>query len=91
MIALYMELDPCVKPLIVLVRYWAKFHCLTEANHIKNYCLNLMVLVFLIPTVTKLQKLRAAGKEHEPSSGKGNEKKISENVHIIDGKINSLK
>jgi len=57
-----MALHPVVKPLMTLLRYWGKFHSLTGSNSIKNYALNLLVLVYLanqkiIPSISDLQNM----------------------------------
>jgi hypothetical protein len=82
MIVLYLKLSPYVKPLCVLIRYWARFHCLTGSNNIKNYCLILMILVFLsrkkiVPPVIELRKIRELERQKQK---KANTKKPEDDM-----------
>jgi len=68
LIQFLIELDPRVFPLMCLVRYWGKFHRITDSQKIKNYGLILLVLVFLkrkriLPSVYKLQHWEPAPPE----------------------------
>jgi DNA polymerase sigma len=80
MISTYLQLHPVVRPLMIFIRYWGKFHELTGSSSIKNYALSLLVLVFLakrkiVPPIVELQKLDGARNAGNP--------------HIIDGKNDS--
>ncbi|XP_071825826.1 poly(A) RNA polymerase, mitochondrial-like isoform X2 [Apostichopus japonicus] len=77
---IYGQLDPRVRPLIFLVRYWARFHGITSVNPgywITNFPLTLLVLYFLqtrsppvVVTMNQLSRL-AEDTESEPMSGMG--------------------
>src|SRR5207237_3899488 len=62
LIALYMNIFPICRPLMVFVRYWARYHELRGSFLIKNYALVLLVLTFLaknddVPKIQELQDL----------------------------------
>lgn len=62
LIKLFVNLHPVVKPFVILVKYWAKFHDIAGSALLKNYSLVLLVLVFLgqrniVPTIDKLKML----------------------------------
>lgn len=81
MILFYLNLDVRIYRFMVLIRFWAKFHNLTGSNHIKNYALTLMVLVYLtrkgyVPSVEFLQRLKADERKRQ---------RITRNFDEIDG------
>lgn len=63
MIAFFISLDPRVRPLILLVRYWGHYHDLISGNSIKSYAMVLLVIVFLcikriVPSVQFIQNFQ---------------------------------
>jgi len=56
----FLDFDPLVKPLMMLIKYWATSHGLIDSSKIKSYGLNLLTIVFLnqqwiVPRVGYLQ------------------------------------
>lgn len=81
LMVLYTNVDARVFRLMVIIRYWLKLHHLSGPNDIKNYALNLLVLVYLmkkdiIPSVYTLQCLK---------EGQRREQGLFLNVDEIDG------
>jgi len=62
LIKFYLEFDPLVKPLVMLIRYWARYYDLVGYRKISNYGLDLMIIVLLnskrvLPRVAYLKNL----------------------------------
>lgn len=56
----YIQFDPRVRPLMMFLRYWGRYHSLLGSNKIKPYALMLMAVVYLnqnriLPNVNFLQ------------------------------------
>ncbi|KAJ8919270.1 hypothetical protein NQ315_003854 [Exocentrus adspersus] len=59
----YLSLDPKLRKLMIVLKFWARTHKITGQNHLfTNYSLNLMLIFFLqhapfcIPSVLRLQR-----------------------------------
>ncbi|ODN01267.1 Speckle targeted PIP5K1A-regulated poly(A) polymerase [Orchesella cincta] len=93
LMTLCIKLDPRVFPLMVLIRFWGKFHQITGSSLIKNYALMLLVLVYLVkaqvlPPITLLQKLKAMerqrnGQAENPDEIEGWNASFCENLEMI--------
>lgn len=93
LLSFYLNLDVRIFRFMVLVRYWGKFHHLTGSNHIKNYALNLLVLVYLtrkgyVPTIEHLQRLKAAERKQKhilqnPDEIEGWDSSFCDNISVI--------
>lgn len=79
LLKLFRELHPVVQPLIVLVKYWAKWNEFSGSSLIKNYTLALMALVFLaregiVPSVEQVKMLE-----------RGQRRRGEEGRHVYNG------
>ncbi|CAL8141311.1 unnamed protein product [Orchesella dallaii] len=100
LMSLCIKLDPRVFPLMVLIRFWGKYHQLTGSSLIKNYALMLLVLVYLVkakvlPPIALLQRLKASerqrnGQTANPNEIEGWDASFCENISMIKSHFKAL-
>lgn len=93
LLSFYLNIDVKIFRFMVLIRYWGKFHHLTGSNHIKNYALNLLVLVYMtrkgyVPTIEHLQRLKEAERKQKrvtqnPDEIEGWDSSFCDNISVI--------